>query len=342
MANLEENTSLIVALSEIEKKVVQAEIDRDNLKTNLSNKGVDVSGTDKMQGLVEKINNIKLLPRWLKSDSWINTLKPMTIPRSSSVACSLNNKIHVIGGIEYNTNTMGKHECLNVYSDVWETKSPLPLQDTLTGCHVIKDKIYVLVERGEMFCYDLSTDTWTTKNGKSRYSCASCEVDGKIYLIGGNNGTSYYEYKDIACYDSNTDTWTTKKAQLPYRALRGKASSWGEFIYINPESNITFCYDISLDSISQKAMMPGENRGVNFSYQIRDKIYVLKGINDGNSILMCYDPFTDTWTTKRTPPNNISEMGSCIAENNIFGFGGKYRNLNSGYGTTDQVYVYVV
>lgn len=63
MSKLEENTSLVTALTEIEKKVGQAEIDRNTLKTNLSAKGVDVSGTDKMQGLVEKVNEIQTYTR---------------------------------------------------------------------------------------------------------------------------------------------------------------------------------------------------------------------------------------------------------------------------------------
>lgn len=58
MSKLEENTSLITALTEIEKKVGQAEIDRNTLKANLSNKGVAVSGTDKMQKLIDKTQDL--------------------------------------------------------------------------------------------------------------------------------------------------------------------------------------------------------------------------------------------------------------------------------------------
>lgn len=58
MAKLEENTSLITALTEIEKKVGQAEIDRNTLKTNLSAKGVDTSTLNKMGELVNSIPTI--------------------------------------------------------------------------------------------------------------------------------------------------------------------------------------------------------------------------------------------------------------------------------------------
>lgn len=73
MAKLEENTSLVTALTEIEKKVGQAENDRNALKTNLSTKGVNVSDTDKMQGLVEKVNDIKVIPQYMfEGETWLN------------------------------------------------------------------------------------------------------------------------------------------------------------------------------------------------------------------------------------------------------------------------------
>lgn len=61
MSKLEENASLVTALTEIEKKVGQAEIDRNTLKTNLSAKGVDVASVNKMQGLVEKVKDMYFL-----------------------------------------------------------------------------------------------------------------------------------------------------------------------------------------------------------------------------------------------------------------------------------------
>lgn len=64
MSKLEENASLVTALTEIEKKVGQAEIDRDNLKTNLSAKGVDVASINKMSELVNSIPNMKLGKKW--------------------------------------------------------------------------------------------------------------------------------------------------------------------------------------------------------------------------------------------------------------------------------------
>lgn len=71
MSKLEENTSLVTALTEIEKKVGQAEIYRNNLKTILSDKGVDVSGIGKMQGLIK---NIDLLPKLVESPKYLYNL----------------------------------------------------------------------------------------------------------------------------------------------------------------------------------------------------------------------------------------------------------------------------
>ena len=60
MANLDNNTSLKVALTEIEKKVLQSETDRNSLETILPTKGVTVVPGSKMSTLIGKVKNISV------------------------------------------------------------------------------------------------------------------------------------------------------------------------------------------------------------------------------------------------------------------------------------------
>ena len=64
----------------------------------------------------------------------------------------------------------------------------------------------------------LSQDTiWTTGSPMSepRATCASCEIDGVIYVVGGLTEDNYpWAVGNMEAYDTKTDTWTTK-ADMP-------------------------------------------------------------------------------------------------------------------------------
>ena len=59
MADLSNDTSLKIALDEIEKKVIQAETDRNNLETILGTKDVEIVPGSKMSSLIGKVNSIE-------------------------------------------------------------------------------------------------------------------------------------------------------------------------------------------------------------------------------------------------------------------------------------------
>lgn len=62
MADLDNNTSLKIALDEIEIKTLQAETDRNNLEAILPTKGVEVVPGSKMSTLIDEVRNIYAMP----------------------------------------------------------------------------------------------------------------------------------------------------------------------------------------------------------------------------------------------------------------------------------------
>ena len=64
--------------------------------------------------------------------------------------------------------------------------------------------------------YDPITNSWETRTSMPNVmgSFGIAEVNNKIYLIGGEYGSSSYPYT-IEVYDTVTDSWDTNKRTMP-------------------------------------------------------------------------------------------------------------------------------
>ena len=152
--------------------------------------------------------------------------------------------------------------------------------------------------------------TWTKRANipTARNSAASCELNGKIYVIGGNQDL-YSSLNTMEVYDPVTDTWDTTKAPMPtprtemcVAAVNGKIYAIGgaPYHYGKPVGMVAE-YDPLTDTWdTTKAAMPTP-REVSSWGVFNNKIYIA----GGNSTLTytlskkleIYDPATDTWTT---------------------------------------------
>ena len=157
----------------------------------------------------------------------------------------------------------------------------------------------------------------------------SAAVNGRIYVMGGNNMSEVEEY------DPSTDTWT-KKADIPtprqgpsgcvvdgkIYVIGGLSGGFTEIFHSTVE-----VYDPVSDTWTEKAPMPSE-RINHASVALNGKIYVFGGNigwNDAqlyNTIEM-YDPDTDEWTTL-APNGFISRWGltACTLNGKIYAIGG--------------------
>ena len=155
---------------------------------------------------------------------------------------------------------------------------------------------------------------WTSKtpmNTARRYLGAAT-VGGKVYVIGGYNG-SYLGTNE--CYDPVLDSWTNKSPMPTPRngaavvALNGKVYVIGG--YNGTYLNTTEVYDPITDSWATKANMPTARRYV-AGAALGGLIYVVGGY-DGSPTneTEVYNPSTDTWSTKA--PINTSRYGLGVA-----------------------------
>jgi len=180
-------------------------------------------------------------------------------------------------------------------------------------------------------------DSWETMTEMptARHGLGLAVVNGKIYAIGGYNG-SYLHTNEM--YDPITDTWTTKKPMPTPRhgfgiaVYRNKIYVIGGTIGSSDSENsgytgVTEVYDPSSDTWETKTSMPTPRAGLcasvmnNKIYLIGGKEYVNQSPQFYNSVGVneVYDPETDTWITK-TPmlEPGIHDYAAAVVENKIY------------------------
>lgn len=210
-----------------------------SLRTNLQNKGVTVSSSDKLQALVNKVADISTgielpetnYPTWAiesslnnfinglsSTDLWA-TCANMPTARKNHRAEGINGKFYVVGGIiDNNWTRTGKTECFDPVTNTWSTKATCPLASYGGGSGVYNNKMYYIGGNSgnaddSNYCYDPSTNTWTSKaympDGK--YLVGSTSNDKYIFITHGlSYNSSGAEVNSNLCYDASTNTWTTK------------------------------------------------------------------------------------------------------------------------------------
>jgi N-acetylneuraminic acid mutarotase len=238
-------------------------------------------------------------------------------------------------------------------TDVWVTKKPMPTQRSDFAVAACQNKIYViggetgsnengmpyLCELNEV--YDPATDTWENRTviPSPRIGIRANVVNGKIYVIGGNNDGAYSSQFVNEVYDPANDSWTTK-APLPHAVFGYASAVLDNKIYVisgqsdnraDPgpiDRGLTQIYNAENDTWSQGATIPTKvfvaAAGATTGLWAPKRIYVLGGsvgfleISSSNQV---YDPEKDTWTTG-TPMPTARNGEVAVVNDMLYAIGG--------------------
>lgn len=176
-------------------------------------------GSDTMTPLVECFNPI--------TKTW-SYKQPMQSGRRSMSSAYADSDIYLIGGLisatdDYSiTDQVQKYDALN---DVFSTLQGVPKAMFYSAAVCCKGLVYNIAGRvsasevlSENYCYNPSTKTWTTKQPlpiNTSY-CQAQEIDGKIYLFGGDNDENARD--TTYQYNPESDLWTTR-ANMAYASM---------------------------------------------------------------------------------------------------------------------------
>jgi N-acetylneuraminic acid mutarotase len=202
--------------------------------------------------------------------------------------------------------------------------------------------------------YDDSSGQWTNiplLNNKGRGAHTSCIVDGKLYVIGGTDGSKVLSTMDM--FDPNTCEWVPKNSMPTDRELLASASIDGKIYVIGGLRkvggafdygglNTMEMYDVLTETWSQLPDMPTKRWG-HSAIVYNSKIYVFGGVTFFPTTVFktveVYNPQDRTWITKSgIMPTARYNLTACLLDSNIYTIGGW---LHSDFGPIyDKVEVY--
>jgi len=192
--------------------------------------------------------------------NWQGVKSPKPEGNFWAAQCVYNGKIYEFGGSPYvlvpsKGIAAGTTNITQIYdpaTDTWTSGAPMPTARYLGTAVEVGGKIYVMggrtvnpsdgtggpVDVNEM--YDPATNTWTTKaamRGSFR-GHASVNVNGKIYVFGGNTGSAQ---KTVGIYDPAADSWTAG-TNMP------NARAYGYAVWVPAKSRVYYLGGYNLGS----------------------------------------------------------------------------------------------
>jgi hypothetical protein len=220
---------------------------------------------------------------------------------------------------------------------LWTMKDDVTEIIQKTGCEVLWPYWYLFGGQGAYpaLAYNLITEAWEESTyptvGSSDWSAVS--TDDAIYLVGRLSGQSGDEFQRFTPESGGPQGTWTQLADYPLEAC-AIAAAWdgGNYIYAAGGANgfaltdFAYKYDIAADIWEEIERLP-----MAFHYHggafLNGKFYCVGGI-DTPTMLVEYDPLTDTWTQKANAPNPVYFAQSCVTKNEeylfVVGGGGGY------------------
>lgn len=226
---------------------------------------------------------------------------------------------------------------LTFYSDsalafelmTWKYKAPMPTARADLGVAEVNGKIYVIGGRAnasysrnplttvEMF--DPATNTWTTRAPMptARAGLAVAAVNGKIYAMAGDAGTSgtQVNLKTVEMYDPVANTWVMKASMNELRQVNATAAVVGLKIFVmGGFSSKLEVYDTVANSWVYKSAAPFSN-GVGAT-SADGKVYLANSRT--SSEFARYDPMNDAWSSCPPLPRTPECAASTVINGRIF------------------------
>ncbi len=216
---------------------------------------------------------------------------------------------------------------------------------------VIDNKAYVAggVFSKKLYEFDMTTETWLEKaeipGNVNRGWAFAFSINGKAYVGGGDNSTSFVLTDDFREYDPITDTWTQKSdfggGNIDGAfacTVNGKGYVIGGFNGSYAVSTV-YEYDPLEDTWTEKSSYPGGQAIFPSGFVYDDKIYVGLGSASGmagSQIFYEYVPATDTWTQKADFPGASRQACYSFIYDGLAYIGGGEENYSSIYNDTYQ------
>jgi N-acetylneuraminic acid mutarotase len=171
--------------------------------------------------------------------------------------------------------------------------------------------------------------SWTSRANMitPRLLFAAVTYGGRIYAIGGSDisgGGTERATSIVEIYDPSTDSWVTG-TPMPAPKYHTGAVVIDNRIYVMGHDSRLFSYDPAHDAWAEHASIPADAAYGFGIGVVNGKIYAIRGSPDypsGVYWTYCYDPTSDTWTSKAPLPFTRSTDSVATLNGKLYAIGG--------------------
>ncbi len=254
-----------------------------------------------------------------------SSLAQAPVARWGASACYHDAYSYLIGG-DAGSGPTGLIQRFKPSSGTWQTLTTMPTVRTYAAAvAATNNKIYVFGgNQGSLWLntveeFDPFTHIWTTKASMpcARMGLAAAEYNGRIYVIGGWNG-SMLNSCDI--YDIATDSWSTGPA-MPHPVFQMQAAAISNRIYVVGGFNGGGVRDYNQVLDAQTLVWTTEATLTTPRYlhgvaAANGKIFAIGGFPN-TGVVESYDPANGVWSTETSltvPRTRVSASsdGTCV------------------------------
>ena len=259
-------------------------------------------------------------------DVWAEK-SPIPVPVHHQMQTELNGKIYVFGGCQRPLSGPGANGWQPVdnaweydpVADSWNALAPMPGSRCAGIAEVVDGKIYVIggvaiMENsgetalfsdrpsrvvGTNQVYDPVANTWADLSPMptTRNHAFSGAVDGKIYVIGGRQGSGHITVSSntdiVEEYDPALDLWGAVKSPMPTPRSGGGAATYDGRIFVgggeyqSPTYSAGFkaleAYDVAANQWIVLPSMPTARHGVAIAF-VGNRIHFVSGKAEGGGL----------------------------------------------------------
>lgn len=257
-----------------------------------------------------------------QGDSWQEP-SSLSIPRRLLAAAAAGGKIYTFGGCgspcyapPLHTSTTEERRVEVYDGQSWTIKNRIPAIVFGAAAAAGDDHLIYLfggyLTGNALWQYNPTSDSWSRKANlpTPRFGLAAVSLRGKIYVLGGSNGTS--PSRALEVYDPLANTWQTKAPMPTARVFLG-AAALGRKIYAvggapdccgTSVTSVLEIYDTDTDRWTSGAPLPVAQQ-VSAAAGVEGRIFTFGGFIPGAGVQGAtfeYDPATNAWTAKAPMP----------------------------------------